>query len=144
MCEKESDHNFMHKKLSGFLWQFKMQCINTNAYLFKISPQNSIKSAQMIQTDRVTISPYILISVDTVNPKALRKKFIWKCRLLKLSAANNCQHYWQIKYRSKQRGPRTDCSYRSSLIWVHTVCHRGFLNISADEKSRRLLLRLAH
>ena len=33
---------------------------------------------------------------------------------------------------------------RSSLIWVHTVCHRGFLNISADEKSRQLLLRLAH
>ena len=33
---------------------------------------------------------------------------------------------------------------RSSLIWVHTVCHRGFLNNSADEKSRRLLLRLAH
>ena len=33
---------------------------------------------------------------------------------------------------------------RSSLIWVHTVCHRGFLNISADEKSKRLLLRLAH
>ena len=32
----------------------------------------------------------------------------------------------------------------SSLIWVHTVCHRGFLNISADEKIRRLLLRLAH
>ena len=33
---------------------------------------------------------------------------------------------------------------RLLLIWVHTVCHRGFLNISADEKSRRLLLRLAH
>ena len=49
----------------------------------------------------------------------------------------------QIKYRSKQCGPRTDCSYRSSLICVHTVCHRGFLNISADEKSRGLLLRLA-
>ena len=31
-----------------------------------------------------------------------------------------------------------------SLIWVHTVCHRGFLNISADEKSRQLLLQLAH
>ena len=27
---------------------------------------------------------------------------------------------------------------RSSLIWVHAVCHRGFLNISADEKNRRL------
>ena len=35
-------------------------------------------------------------------------------------------------------------SYRSSLIWVQTVCHIGFLNISADKKSRRLLLRLAH
>ena len=30
-------------------------------------------------------------------------------------------------------------SYRSSLIRVHTVCRRGFLNISADEKSRRLV-----
>ena len=27
---------------------------------------------------------------------------------------------------------------------VHTVGHRGFLNISADKKSRRPLLRLAH
>ena len=35
-------------------------------------------------------------------------------------------------------------SYRSSLIWVHTICHRGFLNISVDEQSRQLLLRLAH
>ena len=33
---------------------------------------------------------------------------------------------------------------QTSLIWVHTVCHRGYLNISADEKSRRLLLQLAH
>ena len=23
-----------------------------------------------------------------------------------------------------------------SLIWVHTVCHRGFFNISADEKKQ--------
>ena len=29
------------------------------------------------------------------------------------------------------------------MIWVHIVGHRGFLNISADEKSRRLLLPLA-
>ena len=33
---------------------------------------------------------------------------------------------------------------RSSLIWVNTVCNRGFLNISAGEKSSRLLLLLAH
>ena len=25
------------------------------------------------------------------------------------------------------------CKYRSSLIWVHTVCHRGFLNSLADD-----------
>ena len=30
------------------------------------------------------------------------------------------------------------CSYRSSLVCVHTVCSIGFLNISAEEKSRRL------
>ena len=30
------------------------------------------------------------------------------------------------------------------MVWVHTACHRGFINISADEKNRRLLLRLAH
>ena len=34
--------------------------------------------------------------------------------------------------------------HRSSLIWVYTVCHRGFLNISAGKKSRQILLRLAH
>ena len=55
-------------------------------------------------------------------------------RLLQIIA----KYYLRIKYKSKQRGPRTDCSYRSSLIWVHTVCHRGLFNISADEKSRQL------
>ena len=60
-------------------------------------------------------------------------------RLLKSSAANN----YLTLLTSKHGGPRSDCSYRSSLICVHTVCHRAFLNISADEKSRRLLLRLA-
>ena len=41
-------------------------------------------------------------------------------------------------------GPEQTAPIGSSLIWVHTVCHRGFLNISADEKSRRILLLLAH
>ena len=56
------------------------------------------------------------------------KNCIWNVvcwsRLLQIIA----WHYWRIKYRSKQCGPRTDCSYRSSLILVHTVCHRAFLN----------------
>ena len=42
----------------------------------------------------------------------------------------------EFKYRSKQGGPGSDCSYRSSLIWVQTVCHKDFLNISADEKKQ--------
>ena len=49
---------------------------------------------------------------------------------------------WSGSTLFAQHGPREDCSYRSSLIWVHTVCHRGFLNIFAEEKSRRFLLRL--
>ena len=28
-------------------------------------------------------------------------------------------------------------AHRSSLIWVYTVCQRGFKNISADYESRR-------
>ena len=41
-------------------------------------------------------------------------------------------------------GNSVDPDQTAPIIWVHTVCHRGFLNISADEKSRRLLLQLAH
>ena len=69
---------------------------------------------------------------STINPYAKKKSsenvVCWS-RLLQIIA----QHDWRIKYRSKQCGPRLDCSYRISLICVHTVCHREFLNISADE-----------
>ena len=40
--------------------------------------------------------------------------------------------------------PEQTAPIGASLIWVHNVCHRGFLNISADEKSRLLLLPLVH
>ena len=49
----------------------------------------------------------------------------------------------EVKYTDKQCGPRSDCSYRSSLILVFTVCWKGFYNISADDKSRWILLWLA-
>ena len=32
--------------------------------------------------------------------------------------------------------PEQTAPIGSSLIWVHTVCHRGFLNISADEEKQ--------
>ena len=72
---------------------------------------------------------YRICAKPPLTLKAPRKKssenvVVWS-RLLQIIA----NHYWRNKYRSKQRGPR------SSLIWVHTVCHRGFLNISADEKA---------
>ena len=41
-------------------------------------------------------------------------------------------------------GPEQTAPIGAVWIWVRTVCHRGFLSISADVKSRRLLLRLAH
>ena len=66
-------------------------------------------------------------------PLKRQEKMYLKCRLLQIIVLQ----YRRIKYRSKQRRPRTE------LIWVHTVCHRGFLNIFPDEKSRRLLLALA-
>ena len=61
-----------------------------------------------------------------VSLKAPRKKNAYEnvvcwSRLLQIIA----YHYWRIKYRSKQCGPRTDCSYRSSLIWLHTIFHNG-------------------
>ena len=43
----------------------------------------------------------------------------------------------------KQRGPRSDCSYRSSLFWVHTFCfYTLFVSsvrqlFAADDFSRR-------
>ena len=78
-----------------------------------------------------------LLTLKAPRKNASENAVCWS-RLLQIIAL----HYRRIKYWSKQRGPRTDCSY--SLIWVHAVCHRGFLNISADKKSRQLLLRLAH
>ena len=46
-------------------------------------------------------------------------------------------------YAGKQYGPRSDCSYRSSLFWVHVVCfYTSFASnarqvFAADDFSRR-------
>ena len=75
------------------------------------------------------------LTLKATRKNAFDNVVCWS-RLLQIIA----QNYWRIKYGSKQHGHRTDCSCRSSLIWVHTVCHRVFLNISADEKCRRLAI----
>ena len=50
-----------------------------------------------------------------------------KWRLLKSSAANNCL---TLLTNLRTEANRVDPDQTApSLIWVHTVCHRGFLNI---------------
>ena len=67
------------------------------------------------------------------NPYSTNKKCIWKCCLLKLCAAKNC--LTNLTFRCKQFGPRSDSS---SDLGPH--CQRGFWNISADDKIKRLVV----
>ena len=41
----------------------------------------------------------------------------------------------EFRYTSKKCGHRTDCSYRSSLIWEHTVCHWGLFTFQQTRKA---------
>ena len=65
-----------------------------------------------------------LLTLTLKAPKNTSENVVCWIRLLQIIA----YHYWRIKYKKPKN--------RSSLIWVHTVCHKDFL--SADEKSRRL------
>ena len=47
---------------------------------------------------------------------------------MKLSAACNTYVSDSFQHTGKHCGPRSDCSLRSSLIWVHTVFNRTVLN----------------
>ena len=60
---------------------------------------------------------------------------------------NNCRLPYHLlvilSHFCKQCGPRSDCSFRSSLIWVHTVCLYAKIGLkslqeySADDINRR-------
>ena len=80
------------------------------------------------------------MSAPLLSLKAPRKNASEKLRLLKSFAANNCL---TLLTNLSIEANRMDPDKTASIGTVHTVCHRGFLNISAVEKSRRLLLRLA-
>ena len=57
-----------------------------------------------------------------------------KIKHLKMSsAACKCLCQALFWHTDKHCGPRSDCSSRSSLIWVHTVCYRDVLNGPADD-----------
>ena len=54
--------------------------------------------------------------------KTAYENVVCLCRLLNIFA-----DFSNLFLRTgKQCGPRSDCSYRSSLIWVHTVCKNDF------------------
>ena len=58
--------------------------------------------------------------------------------LLKSSAANNCLTLLtNLSIKANRVDPIR------LLIWVHTVCHRGFLNISADEKKQTTFIAIS-
>ena len=59
----------------------------------------------------------------TSNDKATASEnVVCLCRLLNILA--NFSNLFL--HTGKQCGPRSDCSQRSSLIWVHTVCKNDF------------------
>ena len=64
--------------------------------------------------------------VNTGKLKAPRKtaseNVVCLCRLMNILADFSNL----VLHTGKQCGPRSDCSYRSSLIWVHTVCKNDF------------------
>ena len=88
-----------------------------------------------IQTRFIPIKLYILPLWSMLTHLTL--KVPRKMHLKILSAEVVCCKWLpntagEYKHGSKHCRPRSDCSF---LIWVHTFCHRGFLNISADKKA---------
>ena len=68
-----------------------------------------------------------------VNPKNASENVVCCSRLMQIIAL----HYRRLSIEANSVDKNRlllYCSHRSSPIWVHAVCHRGFLNISADEK----------
>ena len=45
-----------------------------------------------------------------------------------------------ILHIGKQCGPSSDCSWRSSLIWVHTVCNNEFLSNRQKTKQMTIVM----
>ena len=92
----------------------------------------SLDSAKNILTSKVLYTHRYNCSKLTLNAP-IATKVVCFSRLLKCLRS----------LYGKQCGPRSDCSYRSSLFWVHTVCFYTYLVINvrqlfaADDFSRR-------
>ena len=96
-----------------------------------------------------------LLNLFSGKKKSLKKKknvLCWKvysaCYMLTLKAPITtivvCFVFCQLLcHCCKQCGPRSDCSFRSCLIWVHTVCRYAKIGLkslqehSADDINRQ-------
>ena len=99
------DRPYLDPNFSKLWWYYSYR-IN----LEKISRQQK-NQENKTQHAELTLIPTIFLS--------------WKCHLLNTSAAYVQIHsrlQAQFYHWSKQEGPWSDCSYRSSLIWVNIVC----------------------
>ena len=112
-------------------WQMILKRISFGCFVF-ISPINNKQRLFYLSTKgklvRITMD-FVQTSVKILSDfllKTPRKpasgNVVCLCRLLNFLAnfSNLCLH------TGKQCGPWSDCSYRSSLIWVHTVCKNDF------------------
>ena len=64
-----------------------------------------------------------------------------KCHLLKSSAAFFLLELFDLcKYRGQQCGTISDCSYRGSLIWVHTVCLKAKIFQQTTKKTTSVVI----
>ena len=75
----------------------------------QLAPQKDVCRSFSSATEKLSLE--LTVSILTLNAP-ITTKVVCLSRLLKCLRRLDC----------KLCGPRSDCSYRSSLFWVHTVC----------------------
>ena len=109
-------------------WSGTIHAISERSYM-KFGPVVQEMCLKKKFTDRrMTDKAHIELKMANIMIQ-LTIFFIFICKML--SAKVVCYKILQtllnkFKYRDKQCVPRSDCSYRSSLIRVYIVCWKGF------------------
>ena len=135
----------------------KKLCAWCTNYVFNLTLDFIVicwKLLQTVLTQIRTDTTLVLIwNQPNLHSDSLPERFFWKSQFWKKSADDN--KIWNItqhvnltlkapiatkviyfsrllkclrSLHNKQWGPRSDCSYRSSLIWVHPVCFYAYIS----------------
>ena len=98
--------------LWGFIWQCQINCHFDPSQWFQLVPVNAVEYYWFVEV----VSLLFAINFDSVD-------------FLKFWTLVACQ-----KGSDKHGRTRSDCFWRSSLIWVYSVCYSGkhFVNSGAD------------